>query len=132
MTDPAPNPTSPTAPTMPDASRLPSAPYHAVLTGQPALVTGANSGIGRAVALGLACAGADVAVNYTTHLGTAGEVVHEIQAMGCRAIAPRANVSKEDEVERMFAQAIAEFGTVSVKTWGSLLALGGLIGLADA
>lgn len=56
MSDAQPD-THPTAPALPDSSRLPKAPYQEVLTGQPALVTGANSGIGRAVALGLARAG---------------------------------------------------------------------------
>lgn len=48
------------------------------LEGQPALVTGANSGIGRAVALGLAASGADVIVNCVVDPGSAEEVVHEI------------------------------------------------------
>ncbi len=95
-------------------SRLPSAPYHPVLTCQPALVTGANSGIGRAVALGLARAGADVVVNYVTHPETADEVAHEIEGMGRRAITLQADVSKEDDVERMFAAAIAAFGTLHI------------------
>ena len=94
------DPKAPDAPALPDSTRLPNAPYHPVLTGQPALVTGANSGIGRAVALGLARAGADVVVNYVTHPETAEEVAHEIEAMGRRAIALKADVSKEDEVER--------------------------------
>jgi glucose 1-dehydrogenase len=85
-----------------------------VLTGQPALVTGANSGIGKAVALGLAHAGADVVVNYVTHPETAEEVAHEIEAMGRKAIALKADVSQEDEVERMFADAIAHFGTLHI------------------
>ncbi len=104
----------PSAPALPDSARLPNAPYHQVLTGQPALVTGANSGIGRAVALGLARAGADVVVNYITHPETADEVVHEIQGMGRRAMAIKADVSKEDEVERMFSSAIAQFGTLHI------------------
>ncbi len=112
MNDPA--PTDPSAPATPDNSRVPDAPYCPVLAGQPALVTGANSGIGRAVALGLARAGADVAVNYVTHPETADEVAHEIEAMGRRAITLKADVSKEDEVERMFADAIAKFGTLHV------------------
>jgi glucose 1-dehydrogenase len=108
------DPKDPTAAALPDATRLPKAPYHQVLTGQPALVTGANSGIGEAVALGLAAAGADVAVNYVTHPETAEEVAHKIEAMGRKAITLKADVSKEDEVEAMFAAAIGHFGTLHI------------------
>jgi glucose 1-dehydrogenase len=85
-----------------------------VLEGQPALVTGANSGIGRAVALGLAAAGADVVVNYVTDPGGAEAVAHRIEAMGRRAITLKADVSCEDEVIAMFAKAIDHFGTLHV------------------
>jgi len=108
------SPRDPSAPASPDAARLPRAPYHKVLVGQPALVTGANSGIGKAVALGLARAGADVAVNYITHPETADEVAHEIEGMGRKAITLKADVSNEDEVGRMFADAIAHFGTLHI------------------
>jgi len=114
MSDPSIGSKDPAAPALPDSGRVPVAPYYPVLIGQPALVTGANSGIGRAVALGLARAGADVAVNYVTHPETADEVVREIEAMGRRAIALRADVSNEAEVEQMFAAAIARFGTLHI------------------
>ena len=104
----------PQQPASPDASRLPNAPYNPVLKGQPALVTGANSGIGRAVALGLARAGADVAVNYVTDPESAEAVVAEIKAMGRQAIMLKADVSKEDEVEAMYAEAIKTFGTLHI------------------
>jgi len=105
---------APTAPATPDPGRVPHAPYQSVLAGQPALVTGANSGIGRAVALGLARAGADVAVNYVTDPRAAEDVVAEIAAMGRRAIAVQADVSREADVERMFADTVAQFGTLHI------------------
>ena len=110
----APDHKDPSAPALPDPSRLPRAPYHQVLTGQPALVTGANSGIGKAVALGLARAGADIVINYVTHPETADDVAHEIESIGRKAIVLKADVSQEAEVEQMFADAIAHFGTLHI------------------
>lgn len=104
----------PAAPAAPNSRPVPNVPYANVLPGQPALVTGANSGIGRAVALGLAKAGADVVVNYVTDPAAAEEVANEIVRMGRRAIALKADVSKEDEVLALFAQAIQHFGTLHI------------------
>jgi glucose 1-dehydrogenase len=108
------DPKDPTAPAAFDSNRVPHVAYDPVLIGQPALVTGANSGIGKAVALGLARAGADVVVNYVTNPEAAEEVVHEIEGMGRRSIALKADVSREDEVEKMFADAIAYLGTLHI------------------
>jgi glucose 1-dehydrogenase len=85
-----------------------------ILKGQKALVTGANSGIGKAVAIGLGQAGADVAVNYVTHPEAAQEVVQEIERVGSRAIAVQADVAKEDQVVGMFKKAIQDFGTIDI------------------
>jgi glucose 1-dehydrogenase len=93
---------------------LPNIPYAKNLQGQPALVTGASSGIGKATALGLAQAGADVVVNYIGDAAPAEEVAHQIEASGGRAIAIEADVSKEDQVEAMFAQAKNHFGTLHI------------------
>src|SRR6476659_7652798 len=82
-----------------------------ILKGQKALVTGANSGIGKAVAIGLGQAGADVAVNYITHPERAQEVVQEIQKAGSKAYVHQADVSKEDQVLGMFQKMIKDFGT---------------------
>lgn len=88
----------------PNSRPLPQLPYPMVLRGQSALVTGANSGIGRAVALGLAKAGADVAVNCVTKPEDAESVAHDIEVMGRRAIAIKADVSNEDEVNAMLRE----------------------------
>ena len=85
-----------------------------VIEGQPALVTGANSGIGKAVALGLAQAGADVVINYVGDQAAAEEVAHAVEKRGRRAMTVHADVSREDEVAAMFARAIAHFGTLHI------------------
>jgi glucose 1-dehydrogenase len=94
--------------------RVPDPPLPQSLAGQSALVTGASSGIGRAVALAMARAGADVVVNYVTNPEAAQAVVAEIDRSGRRGLAIRADVSVEAEVDAMFAQAVAAFGTLHV------------------
>src|SRR5215472_4687238 len=82
-----------------------------LLLGQKALVTGANSGIGKAVAIALGEAGADVVVNYVRGEDAANQVVKTIAASGAKAIAIGADVSREDQVQTMFARMMEEFGT---------------------
>jgi glucose 1-dehydrogenase len=89
-------------------------PIPALLPGQRAIVTGASSGIGRAIALALAEAGADVVVNYSSAEGPAFEVVAQIKAMGRRAFAEKANVADEVQVLAMFARARQEFGSIDI------------------
>jgi glucose 1-dehydrogenase len=84
------------------------------LAGQKALVTGANSGIGRAIALALGHAGADVVVNYVSREEEAAQVTDEIRHCGSKAFAHRADVSKEAEVQAMFARMTETFGAVDI------------------
>ncbi|MFI8521095.1 SDR family oxidoreductase [Streptomyces sp. NPDC085481] len=85
-----------------------------LLRGQKALVTGANSGIGKATAIGLGRAGADVVVNYVTGREAAEEVVEEITSFGVRAAAYEADVSQEDQVAAMTGRMVEEFGTIDI------------------
>jgi glucose 1-dehydrogenase len=93
---------------------LPSCAPQKWLAGQKALVTGASSGIGRAIAVALAEAGADVVVNYVSGEGQARDVADEIESFGSRALVQRADVSSEADVERMFAAMCDELGTIDV------------------
>ena len=85
-----------------------------VLKGQKALVTGASSGIGKAVAIELGKAGADVVVNYVRGEDQAHEVVAEIEKSGSRALALGADISREDQVSVMFERMKAELGTIDI------------------
>jgi len=84
------------------------------LKGKCAIVTGASLGIGRATALALAQAGADVVVNYRSHAEQAQEVVAAIQELGARGIAIRADVADLASVEDMLSQAVKKFGRVDI------------------
>lgn len=91
-----------------------AAPGPRTLEGQKALVTGASSGIGRAVAIALGRAGADVVVNYNSGEAAAQQVVEEITVAGSRAYAVQANVSREDQVQAMFRGMYDRFGTIDI------------------
>lgn len=93
---------------------MPQCPPQHMLQGQKALVTGAGSGIGRAIALALGQAGADVIVNFVSGEETAEQVATEIRAHGVRALALRADVSDEAQVQAMFNKAIEAFGTIDL------------------
>jgi glucose 1-dehydrogenase len=84
------------------------------LKNQKALVTGANSGIGEACALALGAAGAEVVVNYVSRPEEAERVVQAIKQSGSDAIAVQADVSREDQVQAMFAEMLQRFGTIDV------------------
>lgn len=85
-----------------------------LVAGQRALVTGANSGIGKATAIALGRAGADVVVNYVVGEDEAEKVVAEIKGFGVRAYAHQADVSDEDQVVGMVARMIEELGTIDI------------------
>jgi glucose 1-dehydrogenase len=84
------------------------------LKGQTALITGADSGIGKGVAMAMAAAGANVIINHVDAHELAELTVDEITAAGGIAYAIHADVSNEDEVKAMFAEAIAKCGTIDI------------------
>lgn len=103
--------------------------------GQRALVTGASSGIGQAIAVRLAREGADVAINYRSGRSGAAETrarieafercADEVRACGRAAALVRADVSEEEDVRRMFDEAVAELGGVDVLVSNAGIQIGG-------
>ncbi|PKP09519.1 MAG: sugar dehydrogenase [Bacteroidetes bacterium HGW-Bacteroidetes-4] len=90
-------------------------PHHRLL-GQTCIVTGANSGIGKEIALSMGRDCANVVVNYITDAAAAEEVANQIEASDAiaKAITFKADVSKEDQVQEMFKTAKQHFGTVDI------------------
>lgn len=84
------------------------------LAGKIALVTGSSQGIGRATAERLARSGADIVINYRSNASAASEAKSSIEALGQRCVAIQADVSKEEEVTRLFAEATQALGPITI------------------
>src|ERR1051325_7789075 len=99
-----------------------------ILNGKTALVTGADRGVGKCIALEMARAGCRVAINYYSDGDLAGRTVREITATGGEAFSVKADVSSRSEVEKMFDQALRRFdqlhilvNNAGIQTWEPLL-----------
>src|SRR5882757_6162368 len=84
------------------------------LAGKVAVVTGASKGIGASIAQHLADAGASVVVNYSSSKEGADKVVAEITAKGGRAVAVQANVAKQADIDRLFAETRKAYGRLDI------------------
>ncbi len=95
-------------------NEMPPSPVHQVLVGQKALVTGASKGLGQAMAIGFAQAGADVLVNYSTDELGARQTAATIESLGREAVVFKANVAHENEVNAMFDCMFKTFGRLDI------------------
>ncbi len=100
------------------------------LEGKTALVTGASKGVGKGIALELACEGCDVAVNYRSDLAGAEATAAEIESLGRKALVVQADVASCADVDRMFSEVLTAWGRLDVmvnnagvQTWKPLLEL---------
>ena len=85
-----------------------------VLDGKVALVTGASRGIGKAIALALASAGADIAINFAGNISAAEEVGSEIKALGRKVILVQGDVSNTEAAAEMIDKVVAELGKIDI------------------
>ena len=97
------------------------------LDGKVALVTGASRGIGRAAAVALAAAGAQVAVNFVSRRDAALEVEREIQASGRESLLVQADVAARQDVERMISHVLDHFGQIDILVNNATLHRGGKV-----
>ena len=95
-------------------NELPPHREHRVLEGQKAVVTGASKGLGAAIAIAFAQAGADVVINYYSDEAGARAVEEEVSRLGQKALVYKADVAVEEEVEAMFAAMQDAFGRVDI------------------
>lgn len=84
------------------------------LSGKKALVTGGSRGIGRAIALRLADAGCDVAINYLRNRGPAEETAQAVRDRGRKALLLKVNVAQQEKLSEMFGSLQEEFGTLDI------------------
>src|SRR5512133_2054980 len=84
------------------------------LEGQVAIVTGGNSGIGKAIALALARRKANIVIDYVAQEHATEELEHEIEALGDQATGVKADVSKVDDLQRLVDRAVKDFGRLDV------------------
>ena len=97
------------------------------LKGKVALITGASRGIGRAVAVALAKAGAQVAVNFVNRHDAAMEVKREIQTLGHESLLVQADVAARQDVERMISHVLGHFGRIDILVNNATLHRGGKV-----
>ena len=84
------------------------------LSGKTAIVTGGNSGIGKAIVLALAEQGANVVIDYISHPEATEELERQVVALGDKVIGVEADVSKVDDLERLVGAAVDAFGRLDV------------------
>jgi len=85
-----------------------------ILKNRISLITGSSRGIGRAIALNFAKEGSDVVVNYVVNDDAAEEVISKIRSIGCRCFSFKADVSKGDNVKKLFSKIIQEYGKIDI------------------